>query len=698
MSSKPRIIAEHLTKTYHLYARPADRLKQMLLRRLGSQRRLYQEFHAVHDISLDVADGEVLGIVGQNGAGKSTLLQLICGTLTPSSGSICIHGRIAALLELGAGFNPEFTGRENVLLNAAVLGLSRADIEARLKDIIAFADIGPFIDQPVKTYSSGMFVRLAFAVASSVEPDILVIDEALAVGDGAFARKSFERILELRRRGTTILFCSHSLYQVEAFCTRVLWLEAGRCRMLGAPDTVVPAYAQSLAAQAVGAPEIPADLPLDAPAPPASLPTTSPAPEGFGRITQVEVRLGEHTGRTLRGPSGAVDLQVAVAFSMDPKLPLPSIGVVLDYGSIVAAASVVSRTDGACLMRDPQGRGAACVTFPKLSLRKGEYQVSVYLACENAVHIYDQVVSAATLTLEDPAPEPGLVRLPHTWSTGHVLVHGRPFTLDSEDSLGLAQGPFEPRETALVRQLVRPHMRCLDVGANIGYYTLLFAQLVGPNGLVVAVEPHPENQALLRRNLAPEIAQGRVRLIPAALGAAPGALSLFTATSSGMHRLYPSVCCTQKTTPVEVLPGDALNLAPLDILKIDTEGYEPAVVAGLTRTLAASPKLVILAEFSPLAMLEAGQDPGAMIRALTDLGFAPYGLGPGEQDLEGLDPGELAARLEALEPQEVAGLLKKLQGRPLANIATVAAEFLQAHGYRRPLYETLFWSRQPICL
>jgi FkbM family methyltransferase len=431
----------------------------------------------------------------------------------------------------------------------------------------------------------------------------------------------------------------------------------------------------------------------DASAPSAHLPTPPLAPAGSGRITQVEVRLGDHTGRTLRGPSGAVDLHVAVAFAMDPELPLPTIGVVLDYGSVVAAASVVSRTDGIALSRDPQGRGAALVTFPQLPLRKGEYRVSVYLACENAVHIYDQVVSAATLNLEDSAPEPGLVRLPHTWATGHVIVHGRPFVLDPQDSLGLAQGPFEPRETTLVRRLARPGMRCLDVGANIGYYTLLFAQLVGPSGLVVAVEPHPDNQKLLRHNLAPEMAQGRVRLIPAALGEGPGRLPLFQAENAGMHRLYPSVCCSPTFHEVEVRSGDSLDLAPLDIIKIDVEGLEPAVLRGLEATIAASPEVAILAEFSPLAMLEAGFDPAETIGLLTGHGLAPHTL-----DEDGapqpLDPAALRADLARIPQDAFPAWLDQLQGLDAPAQAQAAAEWLAQCGYPRPLYETLLWRRR----
>ena len=236
-----------LSKCYQLYNQPSDRLKQFLWR---GKRQFFREFWALHDVSFEVGKGEVLGIIGRNGAGKSTLLQLLCGTLTPTSGNVEVHGRIAALLELGAGFNPDFTGRENVFMSGAILGLSPKEIEDRYEDIVDFSGIRDFIDQPVKTYSSGMYVRLAFSVATSVDPDILIVDEALSVGDGEFARKSFDRIRAMKEAGKTILFCSHSLYQVEAFCDRVLWLDHGHVKLCGDPQDVVQSYGMLLAGDA----------------------------------------------------------------------------------------------------------------------------------------------------------------------------------------------------------------------------------------------------------------------------------------------------------------------------------------------------------------------------------------------------------------------------------------------------------------
>jgi lipopolysaccharide transport system ATP-binding protein len=232
MSSEIAIKVENLSKCYQIYEQPRDRLKQFVLpyfqRMIGLQSSQYfREFWALKDVSFEVKKGEIVGIIGRNGSGKSTLLQMICGTLNPTSGSIQTHGRIAALLELGSGFNPEFTGRENVYMNGAVLGLSRDEIDQRFDDIAAFADIGDFIERPVKTYSSGMMVRLAFSVAINVAPDILIIDEALAVGDGAFQLKCMTWLKALQEIGTTILFVSHDLDSIGRLCASAHILERG---------------------------------------------------------------------------------------------------------------------------------------------------------------------------------------------------------------------------------------------------------------------------------------------------------------------------------------------------------------------------------------------------------------------------------------------------------------------------------------
>lgn len=228
-----------LSKYYPIYRQPSDRLRQWLW---GARRQYYREFWAVRDLSLEIKRGEVVGILGKNGSGKSTLLQMICGCVTPSSGELVTQGRIAALLELGSGFNPEFSGLENVHLNATILGLSRREIEQRLDEILAFADIGEFIHQPVKSYSSGMAMRLAFAVAATIDPDILIVDEALAVGDIQFQAKCFRHFNQLIARGTTIIFVTHSTEQVVRHCSKAFLMEAGSIVESGDPRVVVNHY------------------------------------------------------------------------------------------------------------------------------------------------------------------------------------------------------------------------------------------------------------------------------------------------------------------------------------------------------------------------------------------------------------------------------------------------------------------------
>lgn len=245
MSSELAIRVERVSKAFPVYDKPMHRLYQMLSPRAAKQR-WYREFNALQNIDITVRKGETLGVVGRNGSGKSTLLQIICGTLEPSAGTVQVSGRIAALLELGAGFNPEFTGRENVMLYGTVLGLSRSQVEERFDEIAAFAEIGEFIDQPVKCYSSGMYVRLAFAVAINVTPDILVVDEALSVGDEAFQRKCFARINRIRDDGATVLFVSHSAGIVTQLCDRAVLLDRGELLSSGSPKFVVSRYHKML--------------------------------------------------------------------------------------------------------------------------------------------------------------------------------------------------------------------------------------------------------------------------------------------------------------------------------------------------------------------------------------------------------------------------------------------------------------------
>jgi lipopolysaccharide transport system ATP-binding protein len=407
MSSELAVIeVVDLSKVYPLFLSPTDRLKQMLF---GSALSASRSFSALGGVSFSLQRGEVLGLVGRNGAGKSTLLQIVCGTLMASSGSLQVRGRVAALLELGAGFNAEFSGRENVFLYGAVMGLSRQEMNARFDEILSFAGIGDFIDQPVKTYSSGMYVRLAFSIATSVDPDVLVVDEALSVGDGEFARKSFDRIMSLRERGTTILFCSHSLFQIESICTRAIWLHAGKVVVQGNPAQVVSAYQEFLDS----AETLQSGLAVS--------PQQPLAPKGHARLTRVRVGgLGPGQG-PLHLLSLADDLLVEVKFSSDPALPCPSVGVSLHTPDGRLVSSAGAWNDGFLLERDASGVGRLRVCFAKLPLLKGRYYVSVHLFCERGLHVYDVADRVVYFTVAQKGLEQGLFHLPRAWATGEDL-------------------------------------------------------------------------------------------------------------------------------------------------------------------------------------------------------------------------------------------------------------------------------------
>lgn len=249
MSSDIAIHVQNVSKCYQIYDRPQDRLKQPIVSRIQQlfgrpPKNYYRDFWALRDISFEVKKGETVGIIGRNGSGKSTLLQMICGTLTPTTGVVETTGRVAALLELGSGFNPDFTGHENVYMNAAVLGLSKEDVDTRFDDIVAFADIGEFIEQPVKTYSSGMVVRLAFSVIVNVDADILIIDEALSVGDAFFVQKCMRFLRNFMENGT-VIFVSHDTDAVLNLCEKAIWLETGKVKSNGLPKEVMERYLES---------------------------------------------------------------------------------------------------------------------------------------------------------------------------------------------------------------------------------------------------------------------------------------------------------------------------------------------------------------------------------------------------------------------------------------------------------------------
>ena len=394
MNDQPVIELTRVSKSYSLERRPLQRLWQQLRGHAPTG----HVHHALHDVDLVVRRGESVGIIGRNGAGKSTLLQVICGVLQPSRGTRRVDGRIAALLELGAGFNPELTGRENVRLNGPLLGLAPAQMERRLDEIVDFAGIGEYIDQPVRSYSSGMFVRLAFSMATSVEPDILVIDEALSVGDGVFARKSFERIMSLKDRGATILFCSHSLFQVEQLCTRALWLHDGRVQFDGLSHQTVVEYGAWEARQENGSP--------------AEGPVASRFDSASASL--VDVRLVNAPPENIYR-NGIDTLEVAVHLKSDPHIACPTLGVMLHTvdGRVVSSAG--NWLDDVPLQREASGEAHVRLRFPQLPLLKGRYTLSVYVLCDRSITTYSMAEHVLQFEVTQQGAMQGLVMLPRSW-------------------------------------------------------------------------------------------------------------------------------------------------------------------------------------------------------------------------------------------------------------------------------------------
>jgi len=344
----PLIVARGISKVYHLYKRPLDRLKAQL-----TGRSYGREFWALRDIDLVLRRGETLGIIGRNGSGKSTLLQILAGILQPTDGTLQVNGRVAALLELGSGFNPEFTGRENVYLNGAILGVARDQMRERFERITEFADIGAFIDQPVKTYSSGMFVRLAFAVATHVDADILLVDEALAVGDVFFRQKCYLRLEELRRRGVSIVLVSHAMMEVEQFCHDCLLLDKGACAFSGSSKDAVRKYfllqqeaqhtaasssAPAVAAESAGAPDTfqnPAEFFWPPPQAMLNIQSASETSNGWARCTAVALcdTAGKPCQLFPQGQTGSFFYEFLMLRDID--VPVGGVLITSDRGVIV---------------------------------------------------------------------------------------------------------------------------------------------------------------------------------------------------------------------------------------------------------------------------------------------------------------------------------------------------------------------------
>ena len=399
-------------KEYKLYDSPRARLKSLL-----TGRALHRSHWALQGVSLELARGQCLGVVGSNGAGKSTLLKLITGTLQPSCGQLARSGRVTAILELGAGFHPEFTGRQNLYFGGSLIGIPAEQMRALEPEVLAFAEIGEAIDRPVKTYSSGMTVRLAFALVTAVEPDLLIIDEALAVGDQHFQKKCVERIEQFRRNGCTILFCSHSPYHIRHLCDVALWLDAGRVMEFGPTEAVLGAYekhsrlldtAGSAAPAAVSAAPSPAAPPLPYERGPGSAMILSCELAG---LTEPDADNAPVAPRVLQ----ARDL-VATIVVRGQGEERPNIGFMIEQDRGVGITSLATHEEGAAPTPLGDRTWRSVLTFPDLPLHTGDYVISVFLFDESGLVTYDLWFKFMTFRFVSPTLMPGLVRLPHTWS------------------------------------------------------------------------------------------------------------------------------------------------------------------------------------------------------------------------------------------------------------------------------------------
>src|ERR1700686_3970925 len=438
---EPAVQVEQLTKIYRVYASPWDRLREALLRRPR-----HREFRALADVSFSLPKGEGLAIIGENGAGKSTLLKLLAGIGVPTSGALRVRGKVASILELGSGFHPEFTGRQNIVLNAAILGLSQEEVRRKLPDILDFSELGEFIDQPVKVYSTGMAMRLGFSIATQIEPDVLIIDEALSVGDGYFQKKCMDRLLQFVGAGGTLLFCSHAMYYVSAFCQRALWLRQGRAEALGPVAEVVRDYENFLLAKSAPAAARGQDRYAVADRAEggggAGAAESGSGAGDAGEHDRAAGSAGEEGGgaagdqplgpaRLLGGrvsgaasaeaPAGAVplfapgdELELEIEWESHRADLAFHVGIGINRIDDLEVASLATHLD----CRPPmtgRTRYRLGVVLPRLILVKGEFTLYVFLLDEVGLHIYDQRIFRRAFGVHSPGYAFGMVTLEHHW-------------------------------------------------------------------------------------------------------------------------------------------------------------------------------------------------------------------------------------------------------------------------------------------
>jgi ABC-type polysaccharide/polyol phosphate transport system ATPase subunit len=413
------IRAQGLTKTYRLYDRPFDRVKEFLLRR-----KLHKEVRGLVDVSFTLAHGATVGIIGSNGAGKSTLLKVLSSTTLPTRGAFEMRGRVASLLELGTGFYPGFTGRQNIVLNGIVNGYSRAEIEAKVPEIVEFSELGHFIDQPMRTYSSGMVMRLGFSVATAIDPDVLIIDEILAVGDLHFQKRCVDKIVSFKTAGKTILFCSHSMFHVEEICERALWIKDGRVEQDGRSRDVVLAYSNyergrrsthSFVSNAQVAEElaaVPSPAAVDeSGADELSLPPPDAAPVILGS------RLRDpHTGQLLAQAQLLKDLVVEIDYELPRDLADGvTVGFAIHRLDQIMVCGIGSNLSG-FVAPATKGRWRVQVAVNRLPLLAAEYALTAYLTDTRALHVYHSQSIGTRFEIAQHERRVGMIHLDHTFA------------------------------------------------------------------------------------------------------------------------------------------------------------------------------------------------------------------------------------------------------------------------------------------
>lgn len=406
-SAAPAVLqVQQVSKEYRLYSSARQRLRSLL-----TGQRLHQSHWALRGVDFALHRGECLGVIGDNGAGKSTLLKLVAGALQPSQGSVRCEGRITAILELGAGFHPEFTGRENLYFGGSLIGISHEQMRALEPEICAFAELGEALDRPVKTYSSGMTVRLAFALVTAVQPDVLIIDEALAVGDQNFQKKCTDRILQFRRNGCTILFCSHSPYHVRHLCDRAMWMVKGQVHALGPTEEVLAAYEAAVKPKGDESEPGKPSYGLD----PSQIKALQVNARDAAHLKSVEVEglqaPTEEGGLKIK-PEGDLTLLMRAHVPQDT---VPSFGFLIEQLGGVGITSVATHVDGAQPFRGEDGSWVVRLRFADIPLRTGDYVLSAYLFDASGLMVLDDWKHFEAFRVISSQPLPGWVSLPHTW-------------------------------------------------------------------------------------------------------------------------------------------------------------------------------------------------------------------------------------------------------------------------------------------